>query len=105
MDKWLRGQPGKRIVKKNAKGVIEGDLQGIPPVTGDDVYLTIDARIQSITEEAMRVVGRGAAVVVDPNTGNVLAMASVPSFDPNQFIPSGLDRGLEQAGQGRHQSR
>ncbi len=88
MDKWLRGQPGKRIVKKNAKGVIEGDLKGIEPVTGDDVYLTIDARIQAITEEALRVVGRGAAVVVDPNSGNILAMASVPSFDPNQFIPS-----------------
>ena len=88
MDKWLRGQPGKRIVKKNAKGVIEGDLDPVPPTTGDDVYLTIDARIQSITEEAMRVVGRGAAVVVDPETGNVLAMASVPSFDPNTFIPS-----------------
>ncbi len=88
MDKWLRGQPGKRIVKKNAKGVIEGDLPGVPPVTGNDVYLTIDARIQAITEEAMRSVGRGAAVVVDPANGNVLAMASVPSFDPNTFIPS-----------------
>ncbi len=88
MDKWLRGQPGKRIVKKNAKGVIEGDLPGVPPVAGNDVYLTIDARIQTIAEEALRAVGRGAAVVVDPNTGNVLAMASVPSFDPNQFIPS-----------------
>ena len=88
MDKWLRGRPGKRRIKKNAKGVIEGDLPGDPPVTGDDVYLTIDARIQSIAEEAMRAVGRGAAVVVDPNNGNVLAMVSVPSFDPNQFIPS-----------------
>ena len=88
MDKWLRGQAGKRIIKKNAKGVIEGDLPGVPAVTGDDVYLTIDARIQAITEDALRVVGRGAAVVVDPKTGNVLAMASVPSFDPNTFIPS-----------------
>ena len=88
MDHWLRGQPGKRIVKKNAKGVIEGDEGEIPPVAGDNVYLTIDARVQTIAETALRVVGRGAAIVADPNTGNILAMASVPSFDPNTFIPS-----------------
>ncbi len=88
MDKWLRGQSGTRFVKKNAKGVIEGDSGVRPPVAGDDVYLTIDARVQTIAENALRVVGRGAAVVVDPSNGNVLAMASVPSFDPNTFIPS-----------------
>ena len=43
---------------------------------------------QAIAEEAMRAVSRGGAVVIDPNNGNVLAMASVPSFDPNTFIPS-----------------
>ena len=88
MDKWLRGEPGVRYVKKNAKGVIEGDIGERPPVAGDNVYLTIDARVQTIAEEALRVVGRGAAVVADPYTGNILAMASVPSFDPNTFIPS-----------------
>src|SRR5438034_10117109 len=46
------------------------------------------ARIQSIAEEALRAISRGAAVVVDPNNGNILAMVSVPSFDPNTFIPS-----------------
>ncbi|MEO8204946.1 MAG: penicillin-binding transpeptidase domain-containing protein, partial [Chthoniobacterales bacterium] len=55
---------------------------------GPNVYLTIDARIQFIVEEALRSVGRGAAVIIDPNNGNVIAMASVPSYDPNQFIPS-----------------
>ncbi len=88
MDKWLRGEAGARVVKKNAKGVIEGDIGVRPPVPGDNVYLTIDARVQTIAEEALRVVGRGAAVVVDPNNGNILAMASVPSFDPNEFVPS-----------------
>ncbi len=43
---------------------------------------------RSITEEALRAVGRAAAVVVDPNNGDILAMVSVPSFDPNTFIPS-----------------
>lgn len=88
MNRWLRGEPGARIVKRNAKGVIEGDIGVRPPVPGNNVYLTIDARIQTIAERTMRQVGRGAAVVVNPNTGDILAMVSVPSFDPNDFIPS-----------------
>src|SRR5207237_4306686 len=58
------------------------------PKEGAKFFLTIDARIQSIAEEALRSIARGAAVVVDPNNGDVLAMVSVPSFDPNTFIPS-----------------
>jgi penicillin-binding protein 2 len=49
------------------------------------INLTIDARIQLIAEQALRTVHRGAAVVVDVRNGDVLAMASVPSFDPNTF--------------------
>ena len=88
MDEYLRGQPGVRYMRRNAKGAIDGVLREEPPKQGANVYLTIDARIQMIVEEALRAVGRGAAVVVDPNNGNILAMASVPSFDPNTFIPS-----------------
>jgi len=88
MDEFLRGKPGVRYMRRNAKGQIEGVLREEPPQQGANVNLTIDARIQMIAEEALRSVGRGAAVVVDPNNGNILAMASVPSFDPNTFIPS-----------------
>jgi penicillin-binding protein 2 len=88
MDQYLRGQPGIRVMRRNAKGVIDGVVREEPPKQGANVYLTIDARVQTIAEEALRAVARGAAVVVDPNNGNVLAMASVPSFDPNTFIPS-----------------
>jgi len=88
MDEYLRGKPGVRYLRRNAKGTIEGILREDPPQQGANVYLTIDARIQAIAEEALRAVGRGAAVVVDPNNGDILAMASVPSFDPNTFIPS-----------------
>jgi penicillin-binding protein 2 len=88
MEEYLRGKPGIRHLRKNAKGTIEGILREDPPRQGANVILTIDARIQAIAEEALRAVGRGAAVVVNPNTGEVLAMASVPSFDPNAFVPS-----------------
>jgi penicillin-binding protein 2 len=88
MDEYLRGKPGIRYLRRNAKGTIDGVLREEPPQAGGNVILTLDAKIQAIAEEALRSVGRGAAVVVDPNNGNILAMASVPSFDPNTFIPS-----------------
>src|SRR5881398_2580754 len=88
MDQYLRGKPGVRYLRKNAKGTIEGVLREDPPQQGANVFLTIDARIQAIADEALRAVSRAGAVVVDPNNGNILAMASVPSFDPNTFIPS-----------------
>lgn len=87
-DPFLRGTPGKRILKRNAHGEIEEIEEEIEPQQGARVFLTIDAKIQYIVEQALRVVGRGAAVVMDPNNGAILAMASVPSFDPNQFIPT-----------------
>lgn len=88
MDDELRGKPGKRILKKNAKNQLEGEKEVIQPTPGSNVFLTIDARIQYIVEQTLRSVGRAACVVVDPNSGQILAMASVPSYDPNKFIPS-----------------
>ena len=90
MDKYLRGRPGTRILRRSVKGVIEGEDRVIPPQSGNNVYLTLDARVQMIVEQALRhpSLGRAAAVVVDPNNGDILAMGSVPSFDPNIFIPS-----------------
>ena len=88
MNQYLKGTPGVRMLQRNAKGVIEGEVGVTEPKQGANVYLTIDARIQYIAEKALRAVGRGAAVVVDPNNGDILAMASVPSYDPNKFIPA-----------------
>jgi len=87
-DDVLRGKPGTKFLQRNAHGVIDGETKRIEPKQGSKVCLTIDARIQTIVEKALRVVGRGAAIVLDPNSGEILAMASVPSFDPNQFVPS-----------------
>src|SRR5256714_5475198 len=88
MDEYLRGKPGVRYLRRNAKGTIDGVLREDPPEQGANGFLTIAARIQAIAEEALRAVSRAGAVVVDPNNGNILAMATVPSFDPNTFIPS-----------------
>lgn len=101
MDADLRGTPGQREFLKNEHGRLADEIveHRLDPIPGDDVYLTIDARIQTIAENALREaltgtvpgktgIGRGAVTVIDPNTGEVLAMASVPSFDPNIFIPS-----------------
>jgi penicillin-binding protein 2 len=89
MNDYLKGTPGVRILQRDVKGVIkQDDVKIVEPKQGANVDLTIDARIQYITEQALRAVGRGAAVVVDPNNGDILAMASVPSYDPNAFIPS-----------------
>jgi len=78
MDEYLKGKPGVRYMRRNAKGQIDGVLREEAPQAGANVDLTIDARIQAIVEEALRAVGRGAAVVVDPNNGDSLAMAAVP---------------------------
>jgi penicillin-binding protein 2 len=88
MNEHLKGTAGVSIRERDVKGNITGEVDRIEPVQGANVYLTIDARLQYIVEQALRVVGRGAAVVIDPNNGNILAMASVPSFDPNVFIPA-----------------
>lgn len=57
---------------------------------GNDFTLSLDARIQALTQQAMTDGGveRGAALVLDPRTGEILASVSLPSFDPNVFIPS-----------------
>jgi penicillin-binding protein 2 len=88
MDEVLRGKPGQRIFQRNAHNQIEGEKKVVAPTPGANVYLTIDARIQYIVETTLRAVGRAGTVVVDPNNGQILAMASVPSFDPNQFVPA-----------------
>ncbi len=91
-DNYLRGKPGVRVMQRDQRGrpVGEVDEEYEEPRKGNDVYLTLDARMQIIADKALRdgKIGRGAVTVIDPNSGEVLAMVSVPSFDPNQFIPS-----------------
>ena len=90
-DEKLRPKPGERIWRVNEHGRLTDEIkeQRREPLPGADVFLTIDARIQYIAEMALRdsKAGRAAAVVLDPNTGAVLGMASLPSYDPSIFLP------------------
>ena len=88
MDEYLRGPEGSKTVLKDEKGRTVGMLDYTKPGTGARVQLSIDARIQFLLENTLRRAGRAAGVVMNVNTGEVLAMASVPDYDPNAFIPS-----------------
>ncbi|MGJ8655765.1 MAG: penicillin-binding protein 2 [Akkermansiaceae bacterium] len=90
MNDELTGREGIKTILKNDKGVTLGIVDYQPPAKGSDIYLTLDARLQQITETILEQygVGKGAAVVMDPNSGEILAMASVPNYNPNDFIPS-----------------
>jgi penicillin-binding protein 2 len=81
----LHGRPGYELDEVNADGRIQRVLKTDPPTPGKNLYLSIDARIQKAAQDAFE--GRpGAAVAIDPRNGQVLAMVSVPSFDPNLFV-------------------
>jgi penicillin-binding protein 2 len=89
-DEYLQGTPGGKILRKNNLGYIMSVEAVQEPKIGKSIYVTLDVRIQHIVETAMREhhVGRGACVIMEPQTGDILAMVSVPNFDPNIFIPS-----------------
>lgn len=88
MDSYLQGLEGEKKVAKDEKGRTLKMLDYTRPAQGAKVMLTIDARIQYLLENVLRRTGRAAGVVMDVRTGEVLAMASVPDYDPNAFIPS-----------------
>ncbi len=83
-DALLRGTDGSRDVIVNSHGEELGDVGITPPIAGKDLRLTIDLDVQMAAEKALE--GKvGAIVALDPHTGEVLALASRPTFDPNQF--------------------
>lgn len=88
MDEYLRGPEGRKTILKDEKGRTIGMLDFTRPGIGAKVELSIDARIQFLLENTLRRAGRAAGVVMDVNTGEIIAMASVPDYDPNAFIPS-----------------
>ena len=81
----LRGKSGFEQVETNAHGRIVRTVSSTPSEPGKNLYLTIDSRLQAVTEKAMAN-RRGAVVAIEPSSGEVLAFASTPTYDPNPFV-------------------
>lgn len=86
---YLHGTVGYRKVETNARGRVLRVLEEQLPVPGEDVHLTLDLDVQKVAEDGLRG-RRGALVAIDPKTGGVIALASMPGFDPNLFV-NGID--------------
>jgi penicillin-binding protein 2 len=87
-DKLLRGTAGRRMIQVNAAGMKVKDLGIEEPKPGIDLYLTLDLDVQRAAEEALGD-RAGAVVAMDPNSGEILALVSHPTYDPNLF-PRGI---------------
>ena len=93
-EEYLRGDDGVNVLERDAHGAIKGSYMGgmydTLPVPGLRITSTIDARLQAFAEELME--GKvGAVVAIEPSTGEILVMASSPTFDPDDMV--GRQRG------------
>lgn len=113
-DEWLEGTPGDRVYRVNQAGRITEEREEVPPVSGATLYLTLDEQLQKVVEDALldgielsnlikdeererlleegetraalNPTERAAGVVMDITNGEILALASYPDFDPQQFV-------------------
>ncbi|WP_445375255.1 peptidoglycan glycosyltransferase FtsI [Photorhabdus tasmaniensis] len=91
-DRWLTGQPGERTVRKDRFGRVIEDISSVDSLAAHNLVLSIDERLQSLVYReltnavAFNKAESGTAVLVDVNTGEVLAMANSPSYNPNNRI-------------------
>lgn len=95
---YLRGKDGEQLIETNHLGQPISHLERVEPVPGNNLYLTLDLGLQKAAERALArrinilreegngFVGRATAVALDPNSGAILAMASLPAYDPNLII-------------------
>ena len=85
----LTGKPGQVNIVFDAAGKKTSEKTVIPPQPGCNVITTLDETIQRLCEDALeKGAKRGAIVIIDPNTGDLLALASWPVFNPNLFVPT-----------------
>jgi len=84
-ESFLQGKRGGRQVEVNVMGQVVRNLKTVDPQPGQNLYLTIDLRVQKKAEALLEGVA-GAVVAMDPQTGQILALASSPSFDQNIFV-------------------
>ncbi len=84
----LTGKPGVMHVTFDAQGKKSAEKISQAPIPGQNVVTTLDMKLQGLVEKSILSTGRpGAMVLTDPGTGEILALASIPSFDPNLWIP------------------
>jgi penicillin-binding protein 2 len=109
-ERWLRGTPGEERFLVNSDGEVLREFDPKPPEPGHDLQLSLDLDVQRIAEEELKAgimrartviddstgtnlaANAGAVVVIDPNTGGIVAMASWPTFRPSWFV-RGLTEG------------
>ncbi len=84
-DSYLKGEDGGDLIEVDARGRVVGYLGQRISKKGEDIYLSVDSRIQ---EAAYRALGkrRGVIILMDSRSGEIIALCSSPSFDPNRFI-------------------
>ncbi len=96
-NRQLTGVAGARLVRKDRYGHVIENITETPAIPAHNIMLSIDERLQTVTEDALanavtwNKAESGAAVIIDVNTGEVLAMASYPTFNPNNRDGATLD--------------
>ncbi|MFP1879195.1 peptidoglycan glycosyltransferase FtsI [Lonsdalea quercina] len=96
-DRWLTGQPGERTVRKDRFGRVIEDISSVDSQAAHNLMLSIDERLQALVYRelsnavAFNKAESGTAVLVDVNTGEVLAMANSPSYNPNNLSGTAND--------------
>ncbi|HOQ00181.1 MAG TPA: penicillin-binding protein 2 [Acetivibrio clariflavus] len=103
-ENYLRGINGKKRVEVDTSGRLTSELSSEPAIPGNNIYLTIDSRLQKVAMESLERniadirsradyrknfgdANAGAVVAIDVNSGAILAMASYPTYDPSVFLP------------------
>ena len=86
-DEYLRGRDGYRKVIVDSRGHIQNEVERVEPQSGQDIVTTIDLNLQEAAEDQLRKSpqGRGVIIAMNPNNGEIFALASAPTFDPNLF--------------------
>src|SRR6185503_12605235 len=85
----LKGKHGEYKLTFDKDGRKTSEKLITPPVPGHNVVTTLDLRLQELAEKSLEAKAkRGAIVIIDPNNGDILALASWPTYDPNLFVPS-----------------
>lgn len=87
-DMQLQGQQGVLATTYDEEGKKNSERIAQPPVPGNNVITTLDKKLQALCEKVLRENAKqGAIVMIDPNTGEIVALASYPEFNPNDFVP------------------